>query len=371
MKIRVIQERLLLFSLFVFFSIVARFLLPIMEEPDFYPRISGLKNIESHVFWSPYRLLNDQINNINYFGRCFIDSSPMSILAKIDFTTCRDDFFNIINRLYILFVITIPVFLVFIFRKDNNRVKALGLSLIMPSIIYYLGLLSVEQFSLMLSLMCFVFFDSLAFLFFIALLALFVDSGNTIVLIFFIILAKIQVFISKKYGIKKTIMLSIWIILVAGIAGFSIFHYAPGFLLGKIEAIEQSYDLKDAILNKYPILFRPIITYFGFIFTTPMSIKTITTYVYFFIGSYLIVKKSFIIKKNEYLIENISLSISAISTILFFVFLLPTYANAKYYIFMLPFFFLLAISIISYKKVFIFTIVGSVVTFVNLSIYWV
>ena len=95
--------------------------------------------------------------------------------------------------------------------------------------------------------------------------------------------------------------------------------------------------------SKYPIIFRPINTFLSFIFYPPSGIKTPFVFIFFIpiliSAIYILIKKSIFNSKNILYYDKINLInlLSSITCIFIFVFMFPIYANAKYYLFLLPF----------------------------------
>ena len=114
----------------------------------------------------------------------------------------------------------------------------------------------------------------------------------------------------------------------------------------------------------------------SFNYFTPGNIKVIPLYLLSFV--YLIIlfyncifvklSKSNSINRKK-LIMKILEVVNIFAIILITVFILPAYCNAKYYIFLLPILFSLALEIYSYHKIIIFNIFANLIVLINLAMY--
>ena len=133
------------------------------------------------------------------------------------------------------------------------------------------------------------------------------------------------------------------------------------------------------VVEKYPLILRPIITYMSFIFLTPAKIKIIPLYIIFFIFlfKYFInnIKKVLLINKitfkNKNYFKKLLIFISSIYFILCIVFLLPSYAFSKYYIFMTPFFLYAIIDFYREENMRKFFLLSNLLVFFNLLLYYI
>ncbi len=133
------------------------------------------------------------------------------------------------------------------------------------------------------------------------------------------------------------------------------------------------------LLNKYPIFLRPVITYMTMIFSTPNNLKVPVVYVLFGAGLYQVLKRhkklleQYSAQKNNHtrtmLREEKTLAMVGVSFILTVVFALPTYANAKYYIFIMPFFIKMGLRVFSPSLIVKFIAMNSVLVHLHLLLY--
>jgi hypothetical protein len=391
-----ILKNFLFFFLFLF---IGRFLYPLGDEPDFFLKASKvIRNIDHYNeplnrhtdIYSYIRfLLHSLSENIN----CNIQSSPTSLFAKIDYYSCAD---NINNNLIRFFVSSCYLLLIMIFiffdksyfllkkaglnlssKEWNLRKKIISLSLIFPSLIYYLGLLSNEQVTLMLSLLLFLFRGSTHLSAILIFLILLIDVGSGLmVLIYYVFISIVLKFIRYFYFWLYFFILSFLTILFFR---ENLFNFISAYIPYIGEIFYNSTFFSKDINEKYPIVLRPIITYMSFIFLTPAKIKIIPLYI--IVSFYLILfffktfKKVSIIKKvtikNKLYFQNILIFISSIYFIISIVILLPSYAFAKYYIFITPFFLYGLITIYKLEKIYKFFLLCNILVFLNLLIYYI
>jgi len=332
--------------LYVFFMTTFRFLLPYGDEPDFEFKIKAILNSKS--LYSHYYLFTDLLSNYKWVN------------------IIQESFKQKLLRVCIALFITMPIFLLIIFKKNTisynteyqERVKALGLSLIMPSIIYYLGVLSEEQFTLVLSLLVFLFWNNKFALVVLSSIVMVVDFGNSIILITFILFFSLSEYLSKKYSIK-TISFIFIIILSAlyfiGIDAILSMSFIP-IVCDKVVQIYEDYTTYYAyVATKYPLLLRPFMTFVTFVFMTPMKIGMYILYpIYGFFLLYAL--KKLILKGDK---KAFIYFITPIVFVTSIVFVLPGYSNAKYYIFTMPFIIYGILKVFEFKSIFCFAIISN------------
>ena len=369
--------------LFIIFSFLGRFLYPFGDEPDFIIRAPRVLNGE-HPLWSPYYIFHDFLQNITTVSTCKIESSRTSLWAVIDSFTCTESLEQILIRFFLTILIVSPLLYAITFRKSfiklmkifflkrsniewNNKLDALSLTLIFPSITYYLGVFAEEQFTLLLSLMIFLFWDSVIIVLGLLSMIMYIDLGNSIVVLTFIIFAVFFQFLQKKISLKFSIFTMIGTVLIALILGYTLLTYLVhiSFIANKAEAM---YNKALGFDNKYPILLRPIITFISGIFMTPSGIKIIPIYILYGFMFLVSLKKIYsrhnVLEKN-----NIILFYVSFTTILFFVFLFPDYSFAKYYVFMIPFIFSPLLSIYTKKNILITISLTQLIVFIQLLLF--
>ena len=158
---------------FVFLYFIARLLFPFADEPDWSVRAPHVLFGE-HSIWSPYYLFSEWFNYLDINeSRCQIDAGAFSLWATIS-SSCSDGLIQVIIRWTTTLIILSPMFFIVIFRgwfikfsntfnlklsdkEWNLRIDSLAISMIFPGVIYYLGVLSVEQLHLAVALYIFLF----------------------------------------------------------------------------------------------------------------------------------------------------------------------------------------------------------------------
>jgi hypothetical protein len=389
------------FLFFFIFLFIGRFLYPLGDEPDFFLRASKVINNVDH-YNGPLNKNTDIYKYFRFFLKslsenieCNIKSSPLSLFSIIDYKTCIDSSSNILARFFItsgyLLLMVIPIFLkksFFIFKKIgmkcslhewNLRKRVFSLSLILPSIVYYAGALSSEQVTLFLSLLIFLFYGSSNFVAIIIFLILLIDIGSGLMVMCYYFFISIIVNFYKYffYLIFFFILSLLLIIFFRQPLVYLISNYVP--YIGYIFFHADNWMRELGVVEKYPLILRPVITYMSFIFLTPAKIKIIPLYIIFFIFlfKYFLnnIKKVLLIKKitfkNKNYFKKLLIFISSIYFILCIVFLLPSYAFSKYYIFMTPFFLYAIIDFYTEENMRKFFLLSNLLVFFNLLLYYI
>lgn len=391
--------------LFVVLSFIGRFLFPWGDEPDF--RVRATEVIYSDTFlpkWVPYYLFANLINEMRPYSSCRVDSSPFALWAYIDPVACIEYLDTIITRTIITVIVALPVLLLVTFRRYffdlartigatfsywewERRLDAISLSLLFPSIIYYMGLLSVEQLTLVISILIVTVVESIIGSLLLFYLVFTLDIGNSIVVAVFLLLTYSAKYIVRFFGLKRLFFVILAFLIVVYITNISFLafliennSFLPAAFIQESRLTLASVTSSEYV-DKYPLILRPVITYMSFIFNTPANIKSV--FLYITVGV-LILYSVYSVKDNYKrltvaacnsiaharqltgLKTDIVYALSSITTILFFVLMLPTYANAKYYIFTLPFFLQLALAVFPRWKVFLVVNIITVTLFVNL-----
>jgi len=388
-----------IFFCFFIFLFIGRFLYPLGDEPDFFLKtLKVIKNSDHYndplnrytdMYYYVRFLLDSLSENVN----CNIQSSALSLFAKIDYKTCSDNLNNNLIRFFLssfyLLLIIVPVFFFksyfllkkiginLSFKEWNLRKEILSLSLIFPSMIYYLGILSNEQITLALSLLLFLFRQSINLSAVLIFMILLIDTGSgTIVLAYYIFISIILYFNKYFYYLLFFFLTSF---IMTFVFRQDLFNFISIYIPYIGEIFSNTDIFSKEIKDKYPIILRPAITYLSFIFLTPAKIKIIPLYVIFSFYLILFFLKTFnkiskinkITSENKLYFQNTLIFISSIYFIITIVVLLPSYAFAKYYIFITPFFLYSIISVYEFKKVYKFFVLCNILVFLNLLIYYI
>jgi len=368
--------------LFLVFSLLGRFLFPFGDEPDFSIRAPRVLEGE-HPWWSPFNILSNFFTSLNVDSNCVIDSSPFSLVAHIDVATCSESLEQIFTRWLLMLIIASPLLFIAVFRfnivknkekkiENDYKQRAIALSILFPGAIYYLGVLAEEQFTLMLSLLIFVFWQKKILILGIMACIMSIDLGNSIVILFFVLSAWVYEYILKQYSFKIVFILMSIQLLFCYFIGFRILEYVAVFDLvaNKSESISSSLST-GKLVEKYPVILRPVITYMTFVFSTASQVKVPILYVIYGLGAVFL---SYRIYKRRNSLKNTSASyvlwsLVSLVTILSFVFLFPTYSNAKYYVFMIPFFIQSFLLVSYFKNIICLIFTTNIILYVHLLAY--
>ena len=385
--------------LFILFSLMYRILLPFGDEPDFRVRTFYLITNE-HNWFSPYYWVAPILKKLSTSLNCVISADPLSLWAKIYSPRCSESLTQILLRFSTTMFVVSPLLLVSIFRRRfyliintigikftfldlSKRLDILGLSLMLPGMLYYLGLLTHEQFTLVLSLFIFIFWGKIIIVTGLLMLISISDLGNAVVVFAFICLAYSFLWIIRRFGLKVGILAMITLVIASLIVGYTALQFFEkiSFLAEKTRQMENQGAL-GGYRDKYPLLLRPIITFLTATFMTPSGIKVVLVNAMLGIGfiySCVRIYKEYFVKKflwqynfeiNFLIFQNeIILAMSALTTIVCFVYLFPEYGNAKYYMFLVPFIITPIIQIISKLKFLRFLVSCSSLVVITLFMY--
>ncbi|WP_148312746.1 hypothetical protein [Marinobacter similis] len=378
-----------------------RFVLPFGDEPDFFYRAEKLLNA-AHSQFSPYYLLAPAFDALYLIKGCKINSDVLSFWSYTGDKECVEPFGQALIRFSITLFICLPLIFVLVFRRFfykffrllgwaadsedwGRRADVLSLSLLFPGLIFYIGVLAEEQLVLVLSLLIFLAWRSKFFVCFLLIGIFSLDLGNGIVVLVFILTAIFFQVVDRVVGLRGVA------ILILLMFGFSLFvgytllsHFESVALVGqKASSISaKASSIGEEIRGKYPVILRPIITFMTGVFMTPSGVKAIPAYVISFLGLIIVFRRIMVCISdrsrrydNGMNCENSQFrsacvdALAAIAIIGCFVFVLPDYANAKYYIFLVPFLFYVSSFVVCRHKILIFNAVLSVTVLINLSLY--
>ena len=364
-----------LFSVIFFFTL-SRFIFPFSDVPD----VSAQSAFLQRAFGSIINYFNFDIvlvfdENVAY--NCGIVSSKFSLWSTIEQSRCLMPLKTFIFNILFFFILFIPLVLIqynrnffykisiyykasYTIKHWNNFLDATLLSLSFSGFIYILGFISLDTIALALSIYVIIFIRNIIIIAPLVFIVFLTDIGSSIILIIFI---SFYYFYSILSIFLKMVYIFIFLI-VTSVLIYILQDYFFNFLLDN-EYFEISLPYQFLInsfidndpdtLNsftqaarKYPIFVRPIITYMSAIYLSAAGLKAPLAYIYNFLGIsfliYLTIKyiihsnfksNDFLLYKKYYLLP----LIAAISTIIFLITLFPNNAYAKYYIFLLPFFF--------------------------------
>ncbi|HFK9425085.1 TPA: hypothetical protein ACG2V6_003960 [Escherichia coli] len=361
---------------FIILIIAARFVFPYGDEPDFIARSSELFGLRDTLLFNPYDIFGHIINvddSIKHGGICIIKSSTLSFWSVIG-DGCTQEWYKNLNRGLYNVVFLTPFLL---FLCVSPRVKsfisreAILISLTFPGVLYYLGLFTNEQFSLMISLVSMYFISAgLLVTILLCVLIFILDAGNAVVFTMVVGLYHYYRYLSRLLTFKKLVFVSLLIVAVCftlNTKALDFFNTLP--IIGqKADAMSEQLDGSDFYV-KYPLFLRPVITYMTFIYMSPAYIKSIPLYVFFiiFIIYAFRISRS---KRNNVGSPDLKVFLLAFFTsTLSLVYMFPTYSNAKYYIFAFPAITQFFINSVGANRVYIFYLTMTLFLFVNLLLY--
>lgn len=386
--------------LFLVLSLVGRFLYPFGDEPDFEVRSYDVLH-EEHPWWSPYSIFHGLISNWDNNNICNIDASPLSLWGHIP-TNCTENLQQILTRFGLTAVLMLPLLLAIIFRKTfvslvdpqlrrldavewSLRLDALALAILLPGVVGVVGMFAEEQFVVILSLLTILVVVNPLFTMGLLFLVCSLDLGNGIVVFTAAFLLYLNRFLTRKFGfrvLRIAILVQLTMALVAGFTAIDIFSGIP-FIAEKVNGITSSYIDDGSFARKYPVILRPIITFMSALFMSPAGLKVIPLYIFFGIFIFIGFRrfKQFRHKKiiskygqvqhvnNLSLDEHRVLFITAFHVVLLFVFLLPTYSNAKYYLFLLPLILVGALQVFSRDQIRGWFLFSNILAFIFLILF--
>jgi len=390
---------------FFIWTVLLRVVLPFGDEPDF--GVRAIELVEGyHPFWVPYHWLGELLNELQVESHCEVHASQTTIFGYIESTYCKQGFEQIFYRVVITLACCAPLFFVVVHRRAlhkvlqvfrlrlkanelNERLDALGISLLIPGMIYYLGLLSHEQFTLVISLFISVVWGNWILVLGLATFTSVLDLGNGAVIFGFLAIYFFVSLIWKSFGLKGLVIF----IIGGGVSAIIVSHefmkhvQVLPLLMERAEAIYVK-SLTADFLEKYPIVLRPVITFITGVFMTPTGIKAAPVQLMFAVAIAVglvrlrkrLQQKMKLVATESNQSQQLTGDISgarlmpfaaALTTIIFFTFMLPDYANAKYYMFLAPFLVLPFMLVFGRRSLHLFMNVSCAVVLVFLALQYI
>lgn len=231
--------------------------------------------------------------------------------------------------------------------------------------IYYTTLTSVESLTLLLSLIGVVYINSIEIIVIAMIISFRIDFGNTLVSTFFFISYFIY-----NHTINKKIVFYIFLalLMVCVSFGVNILSLINGYI-NNDELANIIYKIQnDPTTNSYPIILKPLLTLMTIsdMKQSNLKVPSVSLLFYWYIlFSLLKLKYTRLTDYKNFL----NYAIPSVFTCLFFIFLFPTYTNAKYYIFMLPIFFIPSIKIWNLNNTIFYILFINFLYFITLIFY--
>lgn len=328
-KIIISKNTLIIASTLSFLLVLYRFALPFGDEPDFAYRVENLL-YEQHSAFSIYNYFQGVLGKYNWSVDGTNEATSLKILRIIMTLLALIPFVSIL--------FSKKKMLTGLDDSNHHKIMALCLSLLVPSVIYYLGVFAQEQLTLVLSLLIYAFIDNNKKVVIALLAGIFViDIGNSIVVGGFIAFYYFLSWVRARFGLRIGICIGVSMVICSYLMGMKLL-----LLLDKIPVIGDKVNLiylayttdYSYVIEKYPLILRPIITFISSVFMLPSKqgiFFLIPLYFLFFLAlSYAF----FLVKKPITLLYNMLIPVLFI---LIMVFMLPGFSQAKYYVFTIPF----------------------------------
>ena len=376
---------------FLLFEIVGRLLYPYGDEPDWGVRVDDLIS-GNHSWLNPYRWFEGVLKNYHSYILCDITASPFSLFATINPLNCSESQESIVIRLSITAVVCAPLILFActaqknnhkgnkgIFNYENQRVDALALALLVPVVTYSLGVLAEEQLTLVLSLLIIV--ADRRWLSTIILLAviLSIDFGNGIVVVATVIALNSYRYIARFVTVKTVAIIAFLQSIAATMLGIAFLEFLTNisFLAAKANSIVFSLNT-NGLADKYPVYLRPAVTFMTGVFMTPSFVKVIPAFLLVAIALMIVVWRLLglvrTIKEDSYefhkdIRERIVDCCAVTTMVLTFVLIMPTYGNAKYYLFVIPFLMRASLLVMGKKQIMVLLVLSQLTVFSGLLLY--
>lgn len=315
----------------IFFCLSALSLLviPVVENPDYRVRAPEFFAIIDRYF---------QILSFNEIFRysdtghlnCAVEASVFSFFSNI--RGCNLALGLAVARAG--FTTLVFIALIFVFSRQPlavSQISVLYCTLLSPGVIFYLNNFSTEALfnGLAISLVTFAwrwyFFCIIVFLFAL-------DTGNALVFSLFIVVR----YLVRILKIPLSKLIPFTFITAIMLALYRNEILSQMFSLTGYEKLFSIYNkiTSESETNKYPIVVRPVITMMTMVDTKPSGAGAFPSSIIFWSTFFWSYAKTY---RRLSFVQNSDIAV-AFLVIILMTFLLPQYANAKYYIWMMVFF---------------------------------
>jgi len=259
------------------------------------------------------------------------------------------------------------------YLKNSQKINAISLSVLTPSVIYLLSGMTNEGFLLMIAMMLILAIENIVLLIALGFLLMFLDHGLFMVYVIFIVFYYLvnfsKIFPTRfKIGITITFLASIYLF------NLEIMNFLSS--LGIQSKFREVYlaNLDTLTYENSWNISRPVYTFLTMIFSTAYGMKSIFLYIAFLVFILITLFGSsrirHSIKESESSESMIGFS-AALITIVVFVFLSPNHAYGKYYLFLIPFFIYHLLNYLNRKQVFIFLFLSNILLLLNVGFFYV
>lgn len=338
------------------FGLLLRILIPLSDEPDYLIRVDAIFNSYFKI-WSPFIVVPDSQKKLMMDISCEITASIPGLYYKIDGNFCKSDVSTIAYRCLVFSVhlVSIGIFLGLLSHRrkcDNSlvgsqlHINSTFLTVLMPAYLYYISAFSFEAWALIFStLAIFMLHRPLLYLL-IGLYIYIYDSGSALLILSFFTFRFLLKSILHSIGGKAALFTLGASVGVLYFSGTWIIQNAGGLakFSSELAGLTAAYnsDRGIDIIEKYPLIARPVITFLTFCFMTPAQMFLMPLTI---ITGYLLLRE--ISASKRYLKTGFGCGGSfdrdmyfefycALAFIVSSIFILPGYASAKYYMFLGP-----------------------------------
>jgi hypothetical protein len=341
-------------------------ILPLGDEPDFAriaPKyIDFLNFFQISNFDESLKIVENQ-DAIGQFGfevyavsDCKYITNPYQFFGVYDFDSCFKGYTLAIKRTVLTLLIYLPL-LTLAFKvsrtQSNKNVllpneylisnKAFQLCFLFPAFIYCSSVFSLEQVTLMLSVLFVFTLLKTRYIFALLLFSLLyiLDTGNAIVVLGVSCYVIGSLIICRNLSFLWFFLLNLSLLLFLYFLSTDLLYLIEPihpYLSLKLEELEFAQSISADVSNKYPLWSRPFMTYLSFNFMSPAFSKHFLLYALVTFGLLYTIYTRVILRKLDSIDFLYLTSVLAVfSCISMIVFILPGHNNAKYFIFTLPF----------------------------------
>jgi hypothetical protein len=377
------------YSLLVVFGLISfRIFNPIGDEPDFDVKSGLLKSV---FFYKYFDLSSDS---------CKSEYTVFSLFAKLEFDSCFVDLNYFALRIIITLTVVAPLLYSLCMTSGKFARRSpyhfdlsfwhsiCILSLFFPSLLYYLGVASVEQLTLVLSLFIIGFCLNFFLVASLWLVIYLLDSGNSLVVLVFLILFYLFMWLRLRlrFGLLGLVLLCLFaLFLVAWFRDFIFFVFGDFFNSDRLLYFHEEFyspgGLYAELIEKHGLLVRLANAFLTFVYMTPSGFKSgFFSFLVFFAIILACIRfgsskgcvgipisgfsPRFFLDRSasstRFFVFLQSGFLAGLCVILFFIILLPTHSNAKYYIFVFPFFLAPFVLAYGFRRVTFFIAFGNI-----------
>lgn len=360
-----------LWFIFLCLSLVFRLTLPFGGEPDFLHRVSVILYSEGEFVAD---LLRFFYHHYSWIPTCESSHTMTNFWGTTSGFLCGESlelkFVRwLLQNALILTLCTIPLIYKVLktsgclqSKKFELNTLSIFIALLFPSVIYYTGVAAEEQFTLFISILV-IYLVNFPILLLPALYFLYtIELGATMVMVLFLCSYFSIRFLYRAIGVRKTEVVCVIMIFITLFFGIDLLQFLFGVPIAgdKIQLIHYAYTESSYadIMDKYPVVVRPVMMFMTAIFMTPDGIKALLLYPVCGLVLLNVFSKSRRLNRHNG-DEDYIILLSIITFIVCTIFVLPGYSNAKYYIFCAPFFVRSALKFYPYYKAVLFCVICS------------